>query len=161
MNPRSLFYVEKWPGVDFRWGSLFVVTPASNAVFLNLIICKQHRFLEYRGMHFRRTLYDFRLYSIKLSCLIKVKQIDYAYKTLVLIVVALLKHMRIHCFIYLLLLTTSLFFFFGYFCGCRGFCHRTESDPFLFLLPFVESYIAALFLNLDKISLLSFYSCIK
>ena len=28
MNPRSLFYVEKWPGVDFRWGSLFVVTPA-------------------------------------------------------------------------------------------------------------------------------------
>ena len=29
MNPRSLFYVEKWPGVDFRWGSLFVVTPAS------------------------------------------------------------------------------------------------------------------------------------
>ena len=26
MNPRSLFYVEKWPGVDFRWGSLFVVT---------------------------------------------------------------------------------------------------------------------------------------
>ena len=28
MNPRSLFYVEKWPGVDFRWGSLFVVTGA-------------------------------------------------------------------------------------------------------------------------------------
>ena len=29
--------------------------------------------------------------------------------------------------------------FFGLFCGCRGFCHRTESDPFLFLL-----------MNLDK-----------
>ena len=24
--------------------------------------------------------------------------------------------------------------FFGLFCGCRGFCHRTESDLFLFLL---------------------------
>ena len=24
--------------------------------------------------------------------------------------------------------------FFGFFCGCRGFCHRTESDLFLFLL---------------------------
>ena len=23
---------------------------------------------------------------------------------------------------------------FGLFCGCRGFCHRTESDLFLFLL---------------------------
>ena len=23
--------------------------------------------------------------------------------------------------------------FFGLFCGCRGFCHRTESDLFLFL----------------------------
>ena len=23
---------------------------------------------------------------------------------------------------------------FGFFCGCRGFCHRTESDLFLFLL---------------------------
>ena len=22
---------------------------------------------------------------------------------------------------------------FGFFCGCRGFCHRTESDLFLFL----------------------------
>ena len=21
---------------------------------------------------------------------------------------------------------------FGFFCGCRGFCQRTESDPFLF-----------------------------
>ena len=31
MNPRSLFYVEKWPGVDFRWGSLFVVTPANHS----------------------------------------------------------------------------------------------------------------------------------
>ena len=24
--------------------------------------------------------------------------------------------------------------FFGFFHGCRGFCHRTESDPFLFLM---------------------------
>ena len=24
---------------------------------------------------------------------------------------------------------------FGLFCGCRGFCHRTESDLFLFLFP--------------------------
>ena len=26
---------------------------------------------------------------------------------------------------------------FGLFCGCRGFCHRTESDLFLFLLKTV------------------------
>ena len=25
-------------------------------------------------------------------------------------------------------------YFFGLFCGCRGFCHRTESALFLFLL---------------------------
>ena len=25
--------------------------------------------------------------------------------------------------------------FFGFFCGCRGFCHRTESDLFLFIRP--------------------------
>ena len=31
MNSRSFFYVEKWPGVDFRWGSLFVVTQADDA----------------------------------------------------------------------------------------------------------------------------------
>ena len=24
---------------------------------------------------------------------------------------------------------------FGFFCGCRGFCHRSESDLFLFLIP--------------------------
>ena len=24
---------------------------------------------------------------------------------------------------------------FGFFCECRGFCHRTESDLFLFIRP--------------------------
>ena len=28
----------------------------------------------------------------------------------------------------------SHFFLFFFFCGCRGICHRTESDLFLFLL---------------------------
>ena len=27
---------------------------------------------------------------------------------------------------------------FGFFCGCRGFCHRTESDLFLFILLHVK-----------------------
>ena len=27
---------------------------------------------------------------------------------------------------------------FGFFCGCRGFCHRTESDLFLFLFQVRE-----------------------
>ena len=31
-TPGHFFYVEKWPGVDFRWGSLFVVTPAKAVV---------------------------------------------------------------------------------------------------------------------------------
>ena len=30
---------------------------------------------------------------------------------------------------------------FGYFCQCRGFCHRTESDLFLFLLIEEDAYI--------------------
>ena len=29
---------------------------------------------------------------------------------------------------------------FGFFCGCRGFCHRTESDLFFFLFTFVIVY---------------------
>ena len=34
----------------------------------------------------------------------------------------------LHCVVTLL---------FGFFCGCRGFCHMTESDLFLFLLYFI------------------------
>ena len=31
--------------------------------------------------------------------------------------------------------------FFGFFCGCGGFCHRTESDLFLFLLQQGNPYL--------------------
>ena len=30
---------------------------------------------------------------------------------------------------------------FGFFCGCRGFCHKTESDLFLFLSMAFSTYI--------------------
>ena len=39
---RLLFYVEKWPGVDFRWGSLFVVTPAVPRLFWIPPCCLLH-----------------------------------------------------------------------------------------------------------------------
>ena len=33
---------------------------------------------------------------------------------------------------------------FGFFCGCRGFCHRTESDLFFFRFSFLNSTLTAL-----------------
>ena len=38
---------------------------------------------------------------------------------------------------------------FGFFCWCRGFCHRTESDLFLFL--FLESIIKEFYKILFKL----------
>ena len=29
---------------------------------------------------------------------------------------------------------------FGFFCGCRGFCHRTESDLFFFLILYTGKF---------------------
>ena len=35
---------------------------------------------------------------------------------------------------------------FGFFCRCRGFCHRTESDLFLFLFFFLQNIDVTTFL---------------
>ena len=34
---------------------------------------------------------------------------------------------------------------FGFFCGYRGFCHRTESDRFLFLITYQTAYKSYVF----------------
>ena len=38
---------------------------------------------------------------------------------------------------------------FGVFCGCKGFCHRTESDLFLFLLISSKSRVKILEILMD------------
>ena len=39
---------------------------------------------------------------------------------------------------------------FGFFCGCRGFCHRTESDLFPFLL-FIECQIKCIVIKILRV----------
>ena len=43
--------------------------------------------------------------------------------------------------------------FFGFFCGCRGFCHETESDLFLFFL--ISKYVGVHFVYIVYIKFLN------
>ena len=40
---------------------------------------------------------------------------------------------------------------FGLFCGCRGFCHRTESDIFLFLFKWYSFSFLLFFLSIHQL----------
>ena len=45
---------------------------------------------------------------------------------------------------------------FGLFCGCRGFCHRIESDLFLFLLFVMRGILCLTFTNRNGTTLKTF-----
>ena len=47
---------------------------------------------------------------------------------------------------------------FGFFCGCRGFCHRTESDLLLFSFIHTTACVGAFVIGLSLI--FSFFSCL-
>ena len=51
------------------------------------------------------------------------------------------KSVRNRCVIGVLVAFCVVMLLFGFFCGCRGFCSRTESDLFLFLFMLNLAYV--------------------
>ena len=112
MNPRSLFYVEKWPGVDFRWGSLFFVTPAQ------LVVKK------FTGSNPTAYIFSFWIFCLHIEygliICIMMHNVTALNRSVIVvqssIIVAFCVTLTMYCL------------------SLRNVCHRTASDLFPFLL---------------------------